>query len=139
MFDEMEIACWVRFVDRFNLLEETYSVHDLQLILSSCLWQLFYIAVATKFIVNNDHEDKDRLHVHLNKIDTGFAMKFHQWQLRHGHVFSLPDDSLTVHEIFKRLNEGILPKFDAKKYENVPEEGPVKSALEFVRRTSEIN
>ena len=29
MFDEMEIACWVRFVDRFNLLEETYSAHDL--------------------------------------------------------------------------------------------------------------
>ncbi len=29
MFDEMEIACWVRFIDRFNLLEETFSVYDL--------------------------------------------------------------------------------------------------------------
>jgi hypothetical protein len=38
MFDEMEIACWVHFVDRFNLMEETYSVFDLQLILTGCLW-----------------------------------------------------------------------------------------------------
>ena len=66
-------------------------------------------------------------------------MKFHGWQLRHGHVFSLPDESQTVHEIFKKLNEGILPIFEQKRYEILPETGPVKSALEFVRRTSEIN
>lgn len=77
MFDEMEIACWVRFIDRFNLLEETFSVYDLQHILSSCLWQLFYIAVATKLLINDDHEEKNRIHVHLNSIDTGFAIKFH--------------------------------------------------------------
>jgi hypothetical protein len=79
MFDEMEIACWVHFVDRFNLMEETYSVFDLQLILTGCLWQLFYIAVATKLLINDDLDMKDRIHAHLNTIDVGFAIKFAQW------------------------------------------------------------
>jgi len=44
-----------------------------------------------------------------------------------------------MHEIYKQLSEGIFPKFEPKTYKNVPDDGPVKSALEFVRRTSELN
>ena len=79
MFDELEIACWIKFIDRFNLLEETYSVYDPQYILQSCLWQIFYIAVATKLLLNDENSEKEMINAHLNTIDTGFSLKFHQW------------------------------------------------------------
>ena len=28
MFDELEIACWIKFTDKFNLVDDTYATHD---------------------------------------------------------------------------------------------------------------
>ena len=28
MLDELEIACWIKFIDRFNLMEETYNIYE---------------------------------------------------------------------------------------------------------------
>jgi hypothetical protein len=52
MFNEFELACWVKFIEKFNLLEESYHTYEAQAVLSSALWQIFYIAVATKSILN---------------------------------------------------------------------------------------
>lgn len=43
-----------------------------------------------------------------------------------------------VHKIIKRLNDGLAPKYDPKLHANLPETGEVKTAIEFVKRTSEI-
>ncbi len=94
--------------------------------------------MATKLLINDDLDMKDRIHVHLNTIDVGFAIKFQQWQSRHGKAFDCLNQSLQVHEIFKRLNDGLEPRYDAKFHANLPETGQVKSALEFGRRTSEL-
>jgi hypothetical protein len=54
MLDELEIVCWTKFIDKFNLLEESYSVPDSKAVLEIALWQVFYIAVATKSILNDE-------------------------------------------------------------------------------------
>ena len=54
MLDELEIVCWTKFIDRFNLLEESYSILDSKAVLDIALWQAFYIAVASKSILNDN-------------------------------------------------------------------------------------
>lgn len=54
MLDELEIVCWTKFIDKFNLLEESYSVPDSKAVLDIALWQVFYIAVAAKSILNDE-------------------------------------------------------------------------------------
>lgn len=54
MLDELEIAVWVRFIDRFSLMESAYGGFEAQQVLTGALWQLFYIAVGTKCICNEE-------------------------------------------------------------------------------------
>ncbi len=54
MLDELEIVCWTKFIDKFNLLEDSYSIPDSKAVLEIALWQAFYIAVAAKSILNED-------------------------------------------------------------------------------------
>jgi hypothetical protein len=62
MLDEFEIVCWTRFIDNFNLLEHTYSAYESKSALDCALWFAFYIAVATKSVLNDDASLKDVIH-----------------------------------------------------------------------------
>jgi hypothetical protein len=52
--DELEIACWIKFTDKFNFQDQAQLTINAQEILEKFLWNLFYIAVATKNILNDD-------------------------------------------------------------------------------------
>ena len=52
MLDEFEIACLVKFIEKFNLLEE--KAYDDNTVVDFVVWKMFYIAVAMKSIHNDD-------------------------------------------------------------------------------------
>jgi len=54
LMDELEIACWIKFTDKFNFQDQAQLTINAQEILEKFLWNLFYIAVATKNILNDD-------------------------------------------------------------------------------------
>lgn len=82
--------------------------------LQNFLNSLFYIAVATKNILNSDKEDKDRIYWHLNSIDPCFYLKFNKFFIKNGAFFREEDGSYTTHVILISLGEGYLPKYDPK-------------------------
>ena len=69
MFDDFEVACWAKFLDRFDLVQRHHTLdeQEAQQRLDSALWTSFYVAYATKLILNNDINLKNRILAHVSQ------------------------------------------------------------------------
>ena len=99
MMDEFEIINWVKFIDRFEFNEQSYSI---------CL---FFIGLATKLLLN-PQKVKEPFEVYLTLQNPNFS-QFNHWVTQHNWLFYQDfRDAVSCHKIYLKLRKGLLPPFD---------------------------
>jgi hypothetical protein len=92
MFDELEIACWVKFVDKARVCDLLGVQFDPQSQLNQFFDYVHKIAVTTKFLLTTDTAMKDRIMAKMISIIPGFATTFQHFNCHYSSHFAVESE-----------------------------------------------